>query len=212
MWTTEGKGKIPPTPLIVRLESSDFAAAREATRRREGIRAYSKRSDAWGKGMLESKDPVLIGTLGEIAFARWASGVVGKTISPDMADRIKGDGGKDFDVCGYRIQVKTAASDYDSLLVRTLEMEVSEWVICVRAHYPPRSVHAVDNGVALFDPGDSEDAAVALCGWAYKGTIYDRGKLTVGKAGQANYKLSPREFCPMKDLGDLFQARKGLAS
>jgi hypothetical protein len=207
MRTTEGKGLVAPAPVLVRLDMGDLASAKKWTRDRLRARGYEANTDEWKSGLIGAYRAVLVGFVGEIAFAKWASAVTGLPIEPDTAPRWGGDGGTDFTVCGYAIQVKTATADYGDLLIRTQDAAAPDWEIVVRVQWPPRR-RAV-SGAALFAIDDRADRTGAeLCGWAYERHFARLARLEPGRAGaHSNYALAPEQLLPMGDLAALFVAR-----
>jgi hypothetical protein len=198
MRTTEGVGRVPPKPVAVRLESTDIELAWQVATRRNAYRGYASRHDQWGVGLLNETDPVLVGTLGEVAFALWVQEATGLVVPLDDKDRPRGDRGRDFNLDGLWVQVKTGHNRYSDLLVRSTDFTDRTWHRCVRAHWPPRD-----------DPDDKQ--TVWLCGWVRDRELMNNGKLEPARRGShTNYALPDTGFHPMRDLAELVKARRTL--
>ena len=210
MRTTEGKGRIPPNPVRVPLETKDLSFALAVARRRVEYRGYARRSDQWGRGL--NGDPVLTvfhGLLGEIAFAKWLSSNTGIVVSVDDTNLPFGDGGKDFDVAGRIVQVKTAATDYRELFIKTSQFaspsDNDDWRVCVRAHWQPARFRRTAHG--LFGSYERRERVVDLCGFTYRDEFHRHSVIEPARKGtHFNYVLNPEWFHPMQDLADLINA------
>jgi hypothetical protein len=195
--TTEGVGKVPPRPVKVRITTADLRLAQVVTVKRNRIRGYKSRSDQWGRGSLKTCDPVLVGTVGEIAFAHWCNHVLGLRLELDDADRMNGDYGVDFvieDAGGVGVQVKTAHSQYSELLIKCPQLNdcltSNKWQACVRAHWPPRD-----------EPGNR--LAVWLCGWVRPMEAKLKGEYVPSWCKKWwNYRVSEKDFNQMSLLAD----------
>lgn len=211
MWTTEGRGLIAPRPIPVRLDPGEVLRAWLTARHRVAYRRYGDRADQWGRGLLgdDSTKPVFVGLLGEIAFAKWVKRAMGIDIKPDLSDRPFGDGGTDFDLCGYQIQVKTAAADYRDLLVRTGEVASpaeSPPPSFVRAHWQPMKYRRAAVG-GLFGGHESRDRVVELCGWVRGHHFFRLASIEPARRGDHfNYRVLPERFKPMSALSDYVNA------
>lgn len=209
MWTTEGKGKVPPRVVPVAMDRSDIRICSEDARGRSRYRGYGVRNDKWGRGLIGDDTgilPVFYGNLGEVAFARWATGRVGVLVTPDWRRMIFGDRGRDFVVAGYRIQVKTAATDYRDLLVRTTEVDVKQCDVFVRAHWCPPRLRRVENG--LFGVVRRWEPVVDLCGWSWHRDVIRYGVVRPsGRGTHKNYAVPPTLFRKIDDLAELLIAR-----
>jgi hypothetical protein len=86
------------------MSRSVYRFLRDAADRRDQYRGYRSRSDAWGRGFV--KNPILVGLGGEYAYAELSSRR-GYLRFVDLALRVHGDGGRDFEQCGLIVQVKT---------------------------------------------------------------------------------------------------------
>ena len=209
MWTTEGLGRVAPRPTRVRLDTAEVSFALSVARRRAAYRRYSGRVDSWGRGLVGDGSgvrPVWWGTLGECAFAKWADDRLGVGLSVSDADYPFGDPGWDFDVAGYRVQVKTAGADYTELLVRTTEFTPQRCDLFVRAHWhPPRSRQRVRG---LFGTHELRERAVDLCGWSWYFDVFRHGSVATGAGGgHCNYVLPADRFRKMDDLAAILAAR-----
>lgn len=77
---------------------------RDAAAQRAAFRGYALRSDAWGRGFI--RDPILVGLVGEHATCQLLTRR-GFRCGVDLALRPNGDGGRDIEVGGLVLQVKT---------------------------------------------------------------------------------------------------------
>jgi hypothetical protein len=220
MPTTEGKGLVAPNPVTVRLVERDHDNIRRCTRERT---RYEHRRDAWGRGSVSpegfdggespSARTVYIGFGGEWGYRRWRINVDGTTLAVDETPRAGGDRGVDFHDQGLRVQIKTARSDYDSLLIKQPSEDVPPqlgWDVLVRAQYPSRRAFRA-GGAELFPVGSRLDfGAVDLLGWVYRRDFLEEGERNVPSlAGDwLNMELESCHYRPMSDLAALLRARK----
>jgi hypothetical protein len=216
MRTTEGKGLIRPTPVRVKLEDADIALAKFLTRKRLQFRQYAARQDEWGVGLCGTYRAVFTGFVCEIAFRLWVWREIGVWLELDTTPRVGGDGGVDFFLAGWGIQVKGATTDYDDLLVRTQDLcgpadgRLAAWDAIVRAHYPSRNDREASGG--LFDVGTRFNYRAAdLCGFVWEKRFLGLAVVEPARrGGHNNYAVRPERFQPMSDLSDMAQARLNL--
>lgn len=100
----EGIGLKPPAPQRLSLSLMEFGVLREAAAKRAVFRGYALRSDAWGRGFI--RDPILVGLVGEHATCTWLTSR-GFPCAVDLSLRPTGDGGRDLELGGLVLQVKT---------------------------------------------------------------------------------------------------------
>lgn len=213
MRTREGVGRVAPAPERVRLADEDLSLARTLTRRRMEHRRYDARDDEWGFGYLGPVRAVYVGFVGEVAFRNWARSRLGVVVGVDDAYRPAGDRGVDFVVCGYRVQVKTATSPYDELLVRTRDAAAPAedcqvgWDVCFRLQWPPRRDRSFGRG--LFGCDERVDrCSVDLCGVVWAGDFHRVARLQPGRGvGEWNYAVAPTDFLPVSTFLDKCRAR-----
>lgn len=205
MRTTEGAGLIPPTKTRVRLDDGDLAVARTLAKERSQYRRYNGRPDEWGRGLISTA--VLVGFIGEIAFSKWVLRSVGVHLAIDSSLRWAGDGGIDFSLYGYGIQVKTATAIYDELLIRCPDMADPAWNIVVRVQWPTRKE---EPSGGLFEAGPMRDKFnVDLCGWAWELNFRRHSKIEKAYRGDhMNYALYPERLQGMNDLAALLNAKR----
>jgi hypothetical protein len=220
----EGRGMVPPRPVRVRLTGSDVQYACEVARSRGKFRSYAFRTDQWGRGAFrDPTHPIVYGTLGEIAFARWLLQQTGISLPVDDRHLARGDGGKDFDWHGLVVQVKTARRDYDTLLVRASEhSDASDpylpppLKVYVRARLcPPERDDGLFSRVPPSrEPNEKPPRVVELCGFVHHANVPRPAEPSRVFAGVWNYSVPLCELLSMSDLADLFTARrlKGVAS
>lgn len=198
------------------MSDEDIAAVRAATRERMRVRRYDNRGDDWGRGYFgDASRSVYVGFVGEWAFSNAVLANLGIRCPVDTSPRRRGDGDIDFDLCGYRVQVKTAASRYDDLLVRchnacapAEELQV-RWDVCVRMQWPTRNPRPERDGAVLFRDGSRLDYSAAdVCGvvWASdfpRVSTIRRGRGTC----EWNYVVAPENLVSVATLWDLCKAR-----
>lgn len=216
MRTKEGVGKVPPLPVRVQLTEEDLSLARTHTRQRLRQRGYAYRQDEWGYGILGPVRSVYVGFVGEIAFSKWVRATLGIDSPVDTSYRRRGDGGIDFIICGYGVQVKAATTDYDDLLIRTqdacaaadAENSPVEWDVCFRLHWPPRRGRSSGAG-GLFDDGRRCDQlAVDICGLVWGVDFLRLSHIEPSHCGDHwNYAVRPSDFLPPSTFLDKCRAR-----
>ena len=214
MRTKEGVGRVAPHPERVTLSDADLATARRLAWERVAARGYDRRADEWGYGYLGPWFANYAGFAGEIAFANWVARRLGLVVPVDSGYRPGGDGGVDFRLCGYGVQVKTAYTPYDVLLVRTRdavapadEGPLVSWDVCVRVQWPPRASRS--SGRGLFADGERADRNAAdLCGVVWRADFKDVARIEPGRgSGEWNYAVRPTDFLPLRTLEDKCLAR-----
>lgn len=208
MATTEGIGLMTPRPTRVRLEPEERRSALRLSRERCRYRQYSTRADTWGQGLLgDELRPVMVGFVGEIAFAKWAKQKLGVSLPVDSECRVSGDGGIDFRFGPWGVQVKTATSNYAETLVRCRDLADPSWHIIVRAQWPIRG-HTDESG-GLFDAGPRTDwETCELRGWSFLDDFRRYSTTEPARVGEHNnYCLAPQRLTSMDDLACLFAAK-----
>lgn len=129
----EGEGFTAPAPVSISLSAGEMEYLRSVATRREQYRAYSQRSDKWGRGYIDS--PIFVGLCGEHAVCTFLNRRLSCRLSVDTKLRGRGDGGVDVDVFGVTLQVKTRARG-DRNLVRRVDrkgirgLNVIAYVFC----------------------------------------------------------------------------------
>jgi hypothetical protein len=161
-----------------------LSLARTLARDRERFRGYGDRPDDWGRGLIGAA--VFVGFVGEIAFVKWSA--------------------RATDFAGYGVQMKTATSRYDELLVRSSDMAAPSWNIIVRAQWP---VCRAEPSGGLFDAGARRDPLdVDLCGWSWLLRFQQYSRLEPARRGShTNYALPANRLQGMNDLAALVRAR-----
>lgn len=100
----EGMGTIAPAPVRIGLSRTELRILRDIAEQRNVYRGYARRADAWGRGFI--KNPALVGLVGEHAVCKFLT-CRGFQRFADTALRPTGDGGRDIEVMGLVLQVKT---------------------------------------------------------------------------------------------------------
>ncbi len=197
MATVEGRGHVKPAPKTVTMTGDELEILRAEGRMRANFRGYGKRNDAWGKGFMKTPtDPIFHGNVGESAFAKWMNHQLGAELfKPDLQLKPGGDGGKDFDVCGMRIDVKANLLPADSsfnLLVRRVDNGriiplVSDIFVFVSTEKP---------------------TAPALLGWARREDMERFAKSPRQNATHWNIEIPRDALKPMNRLVALVKANR----
>jgi hypothetical protein len=100
----EGIGKVPPAPVQVRTALNRLRWLRDEADKRNAYRGYTRRTDAWGRGFI--RNPALVGLMGEHCSCEYLTRR-GFPCFVDIVLRPYGDDGRDLEVCGLVLQVKT---------------------------------------------------------------------------------------------------------
>jgi hypothetical protein len=195
----EGRGIVPPAPIRVAVRMTRFFRFRELAARREAGHRYSHSSRAWARGFVAR--PMLIGLMGEEAFATFASlrlRKFGVRVEVDEKYRSGGDDGIDFRVAGVGIQVKTRQKSGDLLIRREDEggqLLTLPWDIVVVATW-------VDTG------DDDYCLSVSLDGWVSKRQLIQNGDFQPARRGQHHNLELPDQFLnPMGSLVKVLRAQ-----
>ncbi len=147
-----------PAPLRVVLTPDQVSRAHTTSRKIEAYRRYGKAKDMWKRGV--HPDAGFIGRLGEQAVVTLGAkyGFPAETNDSLLA---RGDKGKDFEIWGTSVQVKTQCGRWDPFLIRRrdcrhriLPLVADVFVFC-RTAGPPD---------------------VFILGWCLKRTVMQGGK------------------------------------
>lgn len=193
----EGMGLVEPTPIRVPYTPTCYEAYRRESEKRQTFRQYGIRKDKWGRGFVT--DPVLVGLMGEWAACQWLSPRIGVGIQPDTRLHRLGDGGKDIEVFGRSIDVKTMA--LGRITVRRKEALF-------------RRISADGRMIAL--PSDyyvvarlTDTTVVDLVGWLHRKDVL-LGALERSPVGD-HWNLRPPAvaYLPMRDLVDELLSYRG---
>ena len=215
MRTREGFGKVPPRPERVSVDRSDIAEAKRNARILMKQRGYDLREDQWGQGRFGPARTCLIGKVGEVAFAKWIRARLGIKIELDTEYKWGGDGGIDFEVCGYKVQIKTAVSDYDELLLPTRGISGTadesglSWDVCFRLQWGAR-VHESPESLRLFNDSRKKDfSVVELRGLVWPSDFWSIAGLPVRSScgDWWNYAIKAHNLLPVASFLDKCKAR-----
>lgn len=208
----EGVGKRPPPKIAVHIDSGEISLASHLATERLKYRGYAESTDSWKQSKIGAHFAIQVGYVCEFAFRRWIWDELGIWLDIDTQPRVNGDGGIDFRVAGYGVQVKGANSPYDNLLIRTCDAagppeSPTAWDVCVRAHWPARSGDEPSGG--LFDAGKlTDDERVELTGWVWGRDLHRISHIEPGRfSDHHNYVVTPGDFNGMTAFADIVRAR-----
>src|SRR5262249_22100852 len=106
----EGKGLIPPPPVVMKISSFDCDLLRRVAEDREARRGYSASTNHWKRGLIHGStyvSPTYVGLMGEQAFTDWLIWKLKVPVSPDLEYRVRGDRGIDLIFRRIKFQIKT---------------------------------------------------------------------------------------------------------
>ena len=141
---------------------------------REAIRRSASHSGHASQRKL-SPDYEKIGLRGEEEFGRIFRQ------RPDLSARPRGDGGKDFMLDGYKVNLKTSRKAYLGMLVEAGKVDPN--TIYVSAQY------------------DEETDTASLDGWQWGSVVLRYRPKDTGR-GLINHNVPTRDLRPMSDLFD----------
>jgi hypothetical protein len=196
----EGRPECAPAPHEIPLSATDLHAAKEWATTQAMARKYSDRRDSWGQGLRpprvvrnvgrveQDELPTLVGKLGEVAFAYFINAAARRLIlRVDFKEQRRGDGGLDFVLLGFRIDVKTRSTESPSL-VRKADAS---------GRIKPLMSHRY-----VFAHLDREMTRVLLLGWADREAIM-RCPSRPARFGHVNYEVPDERLEPMNSLAIL---------
>lgn len=135
----------------------------------------TKKEGEWGGGLIGRQKAILIGSLGEMAFARYLG------VNPSL-EYIDGGGGQDFTLNGVSFEIKTAARNYGKGLVRhssgsgyRFELDSDWYVFCYVDEYSHKP--------------QSLTADVVLKGFCPKHVLKPFGPVPAMKGSHKNYEI-----------------------
>lgn len=174
----EGRGMVAPAPVPIHIGDESMRRLVAEAERRAAHRSYGRRGDSWGRGLLpagggmsQAAVPILMGFVGEQAFADYVDQQAGTRIGgPDTSLTDFGDGGRDFEIYGVAYQLKTRKR----LDGRNLVRRVSD----------KGRLKRMMDGRYVFAQWDGQ--ACQLLGWCNHSEVRD---CKVEKAGHGHWNL-----------------------
>lgn len=190
----EGRGLVAPKPERIVMSRGDIEMIRRSAEQRKDYRNYESRRDRWGLGFIP--DAVMCGMLGEHAVCAFANRRMGAHVSVDTALKPRGDGGKDLELFGQSIQVKTRITSSDNL-VRRIDQS--------------RRLRGLDCDLFVFCKiGDSvPPTCVDLLGWIASDSVRRHGvHVRSRRASHWNLRVDDKFLEPMSRLPMQFETRR----
>lgn len=181
----EGKGRVAPVGVVVRLTPGEVRSAADLAIKRERFQRYGESGDAWRRGLI--RNPTFFGLLGEFAFARWCNTHAGCAITVDTENRRSGDGGRDFVVEGLRFDIKSRATSSRNLVRRDRHQRFDCEAYVFGVVGPGAEVRARD---------------VTLLGWVRHKDLRAVARLEESGRGHVNYRVLDRDLEPMAHLAE----------
>lgn len=202
---SEGRPECAPAPVDVPLSPADRVVAKDWATTQAMARKYRDRSDPWGKGFKPARRvrnvgdvrseevPALEGKLGEIAFVYYINNAARRELlKVDFEERRQGDGGSDFELVGYRIDVKTRTYGSPSLVRKTDSAGRDKPLLSHRY---------------VFAWLDRDLSRVQLLGWASRECVMSC-PVRQSRYGHMNYEVPDERLESMRTLATL--AKGGL--
>jgi len=188
MSLVEGKGKVPPSPDVVTISASEVEYVRLIAERRNSFRGYAHRQDTWGRGLI--RNPAFCGLLGEHGLCSYLNKRLGTKLAVDGELRIRGDGGRDIEIAGMSVELKTRVTG-ERYLVRRLDDR--------------RRIKEIVSDYVAFSKLISE-REIHLLGWQTRSQFRLLSKLVKSTRGEWwNLDIDERELRPMSQLVEEFQ-------
>jgi hypothetical protein len=199
MWT-EGVGRKPPAPVVVRLESSDVRILVENARERARLRKYAG-NDPWKRGIIQKPldvfgeivapdvRPIVVGDFGEWAAAKYLGGTI------DLVLRKSGDGGTDLVIHGFPMQIKLTQRRDGLNLVRVSDHRGRKVEFTARVH-------------VFCDWDESQPDRVRLRGWMWTDDLRPLRVSTSRFGKWRNVSPDADLLLPMARLKDELEARR----
>lgn len=192
----EGRGTTAPTPARVSIARPVFRDLQALAAEREAARGYAARSSPWGRGLIGN--PTLVGLMGEQACCLYLSARLRRGVDVDRRDRPRGDGGRDVEVFGVRVQVKCRRRRGDVLVRR----QTREGRILAL----PWDVLVVSTWEA--PAGEAGDQVVTLDGWTTRGRLLGLGAFGPARRGDhMNIAVRDSDLEPMARLVAMLRNR-----
>jgi hypothetical protein len=194
MSVVEGKGMVPPKPVLVSIGGSELYFLQHVASERDKHRQYRSSSSIWRRG--STADPILMGLVGEYAVQEYlrVNGIKANIVDDRLND---GDGGKDATIAGVSYQIKTSGKSYPTCLIR-------------RINEAKRIVpHVCDR--FIFCRWSYGDRYCDLRGWCSRESVVELGRLNKGKRGGGwfNNEIDHIHFHSMSSLAMLIKQELG---
>jgi len=195
---TEGKGRIAPRPVAVRLTRQEANIAKLEAERRVGYRNYARGNTAWKRGLLGNRDfreagrcstavaPVFVGIVTEYAVCNFINTrLSGANARTDTDLHLEGDGGRDIVVFDQRIQVKGKTNIRGDNLIRRVTQ--SKRLVPLECDYVVFTCY-------------SGGLTVNLLGWIRSRSVIEEKFLKSHRAEHWNIQVDDRNLEPMGEL------------
>lgn len=197
----EGRGEVKPNPKRIAIGRSELALFHSIAEER-AKRRYVMRTDKWGRGLSSGIEvaslgfvpkaelPILTGLVGEYAAFNYLAQYFGAiNVHWNPQPMLIGDGGRDLEVFGRNVQVKTRRSPYGKTLVRRVQkaggsIEPLDFDVLVGSQWIP-----------------SNGGQVLLLGWCQRERLFD-SNFSKSRFNHFNLEIIDDHLLPMQRLID----------
>jgi hypothetical protein len=206
----EGRGMVSPSPVHISVGRAEQRYVYSVIQERSRRRSYAMRADKWGRGLTAGKDIAclgwvskgdlagLTGLVGEYATFLYLSKEFGtRNVIWNPGPTQLGDGGRDLDVFGQRIQVKTRRASYGKTLVR-------------RISHKGGRIEPLDFDI-LVSCEWFLGKNVSLMGWCKRGKLFD-SNFARSRFDHYNLEVFDRSLLPMGRLLDHLAVRRAVSA
>lgn len=198
----EGKGWVVPKPVDVEISQADLERLRTFAVKLAEFRRYRYSDDQWKRGLVDNQ--ILYGLLGEQVLAGYLNRHLRTRLQVDTELMKSGDGGKDFNVFGYRIQVKNRRGGPDYL-------ERREMPVITRGTLGKLLKINADIFVKTSAPArGADDMRVATAdGWLRANGLVHAGRFKAARMGRhMNLEVADRLLLPMPQLVEYLKSHR----
>lgn len=193
MVMVEGRGVVPPKPVEIPIDRHTRVFLSMEAEKRASHRRYGG-GGQWQRGFLKAEDgvskaahPILVGCMGEWAFAEYVNSRVGRRLcETDLSLNEMGDDGNDFVICGTRHQLKTRQKRTGANYVRRVTEQ--------------RRLCGLTVGRYVFAQWNWREERCLLLGWCSHEVVRNCRHKRSPVAGHFNLEVPPELLRPMDRL------------